>query len=443
MPAPIVAIVGRPNVGKSSLFNAICGGRVAIVEPTPGVTRDRISRLIPGHPPFELIDTGGMGLHDSEELAEDIERQIAVAIEHAHLVVFVTDAKAGIQPADHQICRQLRRAGKRLLLVANKCDGNKERADAAEFYELGIDEVILTAAAHAKGVRDVVRAVRKVLPAMPEDLEEALPTVEPMNIAFVGRRNVGKSSLVNYLAREPRCIVSEIPGTTRDSVDVQFRMDGLDFVAIDTAGLRRTKQVKNSIDFYSSARAESAIKRADVVVHVLESVMELGRIDKQLASMISDSYKPCVLAMNKMDLAGGISRKEFREYVRDRMRGANYFPLVFISAKSGDNVRKLVETCQSLHEQSFIRINTSDLNNALEGAVKRRRPPSTPSKLGKIYYGTQVAVKPPTIALFTNEPKLINKNYLRYLGGQMRKAFGFGAIPIKFVLRGREPDKDE
>ena len=445
MDIPVVAIVGRPNVGKSSLFNAICGRRVAIVEPTAGVTRDRISRSVESDGQvFKLIDTGGMGLHDSVALAADVETQIVVAIEEADLILFVVDVKADVHPMDMDIARRLRQAGKPVMLVANKCDGPADEELVADFYKLGMPDIYPTAAVHRHGVRQLVDAMLERLPYV-----AALPTGKeadghdaraagPMRIAFVGRRNVGKSTLVNHLADAPRVIVSEVPGTTRDSVDVRFRVGDLEFIAIDTAGLRRTKQVKDSIDFYSSARSRTSIRRADVVVHVLEAPMEIGRVDKQLAAMVAESYKPCILAMNKMDLAEWVAHDEFTAYVRDRLPGAHYFPIVYISALTGEGMPKLIETAQALHEQSFIRASTGELNRLIEEAVARRRPPSTPSRMGKIYYATQVGVKPPSIALFTNEPGLINSNYQRYLANQLRKSLGFGAIPIRFFLRGRK-----
>ncbi|MHC4787892.1 MAG: ribosome biogenesis GTPase Der [Planctomycetota bacterium] len=433
---PSVVIVGRPNVGKSSLFNAIYGQRVAIVEPTPGVTRDRISRIIERQGlTFELVDMGGVGLHDMDELAEEIQMQIQIAVGQADLVLLITDARDGLQPLDEQIARELREAGKDVLLVVNKCDRRTEEAAAAEFYALGFPEMHMTSAAHRRGIGALVAQVGAALPeaAAVEESEEA----EPMKIALVGRRNVGKSTLINYLAQEPRMVVSEIPGTTRDSVDVRFRMGDLKFVAIDTAGLRRRKQIKDSIDFYSAARSKAAIRRADVVVHMMEAPMEVGRLDKQLAGEIVAGYKPCVLAVNKMDLAPGGTEEDFEAYVRDRLPGVSFAPLVCISALSGEGVLRLIELADALHRQSFIRVPTSDLNKVVQEATRRNRPPSTGSRLGRIYYATQVGVKPPGIVLFANEPHLIGDAYLRYLASQLRGAFGFSAIPLKFILRAR------
>ena len=437
---PSVVIVGRPNVGKSSLFNAICRERVAIVEPTPGVTRDRISRIVERDGArFELMDTGGIGLHDSEALSEHIQAQILIAIEQADLVMLVVDARAGIQPYDGEIARQLRDAGKQVMLVANKCDGRREEAGAAEFYALGYPTVHMVSAEHRRGVAALVGEVAEALPETPRDDEADDDAPELMKIAFVGRRNVGKSSLINFLAREPRVVVSEIPGTTRDSVDVRFKLGDIEFIAIDTAGLRRRKQVKDSIDFYSTARTERAIRRADVVVLIVEAPMEVGRLDKQLADGITAQYKPCVLAVNKMDLAATGGPAEFERYMRDNFRTLAFAPVVCISAQTGQGVTYLIDVAQALHKQSCVRVPTGPLNRALQDAVTRRYPPKTRSRFGRIYYCTQTSVKPPTIALFANEPALITKNYRRYLANQMRKSFDFSAIPIRFVVRGRRP----
>jgi GTP-binding protein len=439
---PSVVIVGRPNVGKSSLFNAIYGSRVSIVEPTPGVTRDRVSRTVERDGlAFELVDTGGMGLHESEELTADVQKQILIAIDQADLVLVVVDAKDGLQPLDAEVASRLREAGKRVLLVVNKCDQPRDEAAAADFYPLGFQQMLITSAAHHRGIGDLVDEIAAALPEAKAPMEER--AAEPMKMAIVGRRNVGKSTLVNFLAREPRMIVSEIPGTTRDAVDVRFRMGELEFIAIDTAGLRRTKQVKSSIDFYSIARSTSAILRADVTVLMMEAPLEIGRLEKHLADFITAEYKPCLLAMNKMDLAHGVSREEFQLYIREKLPGVAFAPLVFISSSTGENVMHLVEAAQTLHEQSFMRLPTSDLNKVMQEATSRRSPPSTGTRLGKIYYATQVGVNPPTIALFANEPELIGENYLRYLANQVRAAFGFNAIPIKFVVRAREHAEKE
>ncbi len=436
MDIPTVVIVGRPNVGKSSLFNAICGERVAIVEPTAGVTRDRISRTVRRRKTaFELVDTGGMGQEAADELAEDIQMQILVAIEQAHLVLLVVDAKEGLLPLDRQIAQRLREAGKDVIVVVNKCDRPADDAVAGDFYSLGLPQVLTASTTQNRGIEDLLDTVEAALPEAPPPSPGA---PEPMKIAFVGRRNVGKSTLVNYLAHEPRMLVSEVPGTTRDSVDVRFRMGDLEFIAIDTAGIRRAKQIKGSIDYYSAARSRSSIRRADVVVLMMEAPMEVGRLEKQLADHVSSLYKPCVLAVNKMDLAPGVQDEDFELYVRDRVPGVAFAPVACISAGTGRGVGRLLEVACLLHAQSLIRVPTGEMNRAMQEAMERQRPPSTSTKLCKIYYATQVAVQPPTVALFTNEPGLITDDYMRYLANYLRGTFEYNSIPIRFVVRARK-----
>jgi len=446
MDMPSVVIVGRPNVGKSSLFNAMYGGRVAIVEPTAGVTRDRISRIVErGDAAFELWDTGGMGLQDSEELADDIEQQIRFAIDSADLVLFVLDAKTCVQPLDKAIALELREAGKNVRVVVNKCDNRSDDLNIADFYSLGFDGLFPVSAARRRNTGDLVADVIARLPqtgGAARPAADGSPRPEPMKIAFVGRRNVGKSTIVNWLAKEPRVLVSELPGTTRDAVDVRFRMEGLEFIAIDTAGLRRPKQIKDSIDFYSSTRAEESIKRADVVVHVMDAPTEVSRLDKQLADHVTAQYKPCVLAINKMDLATGVTCEQFQEYVRAMLPGVAYAPIVCVSGMTGQNVLGAIEAAQALYEQSLCRVKTSTLWRVVEEATTRNRPPSSPSRSSRITYATQVGVQPPKIILFAANPDLITENYLRYLANQLRRALPYSAIPLKLIVRPKQRGRE-
>jgi GTP-binding protein len=441
MEVPSVVIVGRSNVGKSSLFNALCGERVAIVEPTPGVTRDRLSRVVHADDVvFELWDTGGMGLQDSQELADDIERQIRFAIDRADLVLFVVDGKAGRQPMDESIARELRHGDRRAIIVVNKCDSLKDELGGADFHALGFDDLHCVSATHRRGTGALIDMIAEALPDTGPALEADRP-VEPMKIAIVGRRNVGKSTLVNYLAKEPRVIVSEVPGTTRDAVDVRFVLDGLEFVAIDTAGLRRTKQLKDNIDFYSMTRARRSILRADVVVHLMDAPSEVSRLDKQLADEVTANHKPCILVVNKMDLAGGVTDDEFRDFIRARLPGVAYAPVLCVSGLTGLNVVQLIETAQVLHEQSLFRATTATLWRVVQEAVSRNHPRSTRSRAGRIYFATQVGVKPPTIVLFANYAELITENYQRYLANQLRQHLPYSSIPIRFIVRsGHRPD---
>ncbi len=434
MQVPSVVIVGRPNVGKSSLFNALYGQRVAIVEPTAGVTRDRITRRVERDGrAFELVDTGGIGVE--EELAEHIELQIRIALEQAAVVLLVVDAREGLQPLDRAIATDLRSAGKPILLVVNKCDGPAQEAAAADFYALGFPELHPTSAVHRRGIQHLTECVLSLLPeAGPQDAEPP-----PLKVAFVGRRNVGKSTLVNRLAQSPRVVVSELPGTTRDSVDVRFHVDGMDFVAIDTAGVRHRKQVKTAIDHYSTARAHGSIRRADVVVHIVDAPTEISRIDRKLARYVLDNWKPYVVAVNKIDLAPETQPEHWEGYVRDRLPGVAFAPLVCISAASGQNVMQMVRTVWSLHEQTTIRVATADLMGVIGEATRSVPPPSDRSRRAKVYYATQVGTEPPTVALFTNHPDLIDEAYQRYLANRLRESLPYTSIPIRFVVRGRRP----
>ena len=445
MSLPSVAIVGRANVGKSSLFNAICRRRVAIVDPTPGVTRDRIVQevTVEGRT-FELVDTGGVGMESAQEILDDVELQIQIAITQAALILLVVDAQAGLHPLDESIARRLREAGKDVIVVANKSERDRDAQAAVDFFALGFGEPIKAAAAHRRGIGEVVR---RLVSALPEEAGTP-PARASLQLAIVGRRNVGKSTLVNYLAREPRAVVSELPGTTRDSVDVRFqftRHDGkvLDFVAIDTAGVRKKRQMTESVEFYSHVRTQEAIGRADVVVHMMDAPGEVSKVDKQLAEHVAADYKPCVLAVNKTDLVEP-PEAEFHEYVRWHLRGVSFAPVVCISATTGHNVFVLLDLVQGLYEQAHARVRTSELNDAIHGSTALRRPPSKSNQPGNILYATQVGVAPVTIALFVNDSAQITAGYERYLANQLRQRFAFSAVPIRFAVRRRtRPPREE
>jgi len=438
MNAPSVAIVGRANVGKSSLFNAICGRRVAIVDPTPGVTRDRIAQEVTTHGrTFELVDTGGVGMESADEIVADVEMQIQIAITQAALVLLIVDAQVGVQPLDHDIAQRLREARKEVIVVANKSERESDARAVVDFFALGFGEPIATAATHGQGVGTLAERIAAFIP----EAVEAAPRPQSIKLAIVGRRNVGKSTLVNYLAKEPRMVVSELPGTTRDSVDVRFQiaLDGkgeLDFTAIDTAGMRKRRQISESVDFYSYVRTQQAIERADVVVHMVDAPGEISTVDKQLADHVTSNYKPCVLAVNKMDLVEP-TESEFHEYARWNLPGIRFAPVVCISAKTGRNVFRLIELTRELYEQSLVRIGTGELNEALSKLTTRRRPHSKGARPGNVLYATQVSVAPPTIALFVNDSADVTEDYERYLANQLRREFAFSSVPIRFVVRRR------
>lgn len=433
MGVPVVAIVGRPNVGKSSLFNWLAGRRIAIVDPTAGVTRDRVTTLVKlDERYFELVDTGGMGIQDVDNLTAHIERQIETAIEQADVILFVADARAGLVPLDEEVARRLRYVTKPIIMVANKCDTPELEPNATEFYKLGRGKLVFVSAVQNRGKRELLDLIRQRLPkpdVVAPDLDVA------MKLAIVGRRNTGKSTFINSLARAERMIVSEVAGTTRDSVDVRFQRDDKVFIAIDTAGVRRKKSVSSDIEFYSMARAERSVRRADVVLLFLDPRVRISKVDKQLASYILDQHKPAIFVVNKWDLMTPMPTGKFGSYVRAVFPSLDFLPIAFITAKSGKNVQTLLNLAQTLYKQSSLRVATGDLNRVLRMAVEKQAPPMRQNRRPKIFYGTQVAVNPPTIVLFTNGPALFDNTYQRYLINAFRDHLGFGDVPMKLYLR--------
>jgi GTP-binding protein len=434
MAVPVVAIVGRPNVGKSSLFNALAGRRIAIVEPTAGVTRDRVSALVKADDRyFELVDTGGMGIRDADNLTAQVERQIEAAIDEAQVILFVVDGRLGLRPLDEQVAQRLRYVTKPILCVANKCDTPELDAEAAEFYKLGRGKLVCVSAKQKRGLTELVQLILERLPA-----EEEQPNLEVrLKLAIVGRRNTGKSTFINSLAQSERMIVSEVPGTTRDSVDVRFERDGKVFVAIDTAGVRKKKSVESDIEFYSIARAERSIRRADVVLLFLDPRGRISKVDKQLAEYILEQYKPAIFVVNKWDLMVPMPTGKFGDYLRDTFPSLNFMPIAFITAKSGKNVQTVLNLAQNLYKQASARVSTGELNRVIRLAVQQQSPPLRQNRRPKIYYGTQVTTNPPTIVLFTNGPELFDPTYQRYLLTTFRDHLPFREVPIKLFLRHR------
>ena len=439
-----VAIVGRPNVGKSSLFNWLVGKRVAIVDPTAGVTRDRVTQLIELADRFvELVDTGGIGIEDTDNLTEHIEEQIQTAIDSASVILLVVDTRAGLTPLDQEVAKRLRYVNVPVLCVANKTDHPQLESQADEFYQLGRKVIYVSALEH-RGKDPLIEAVvERLPPAAPDDgpLEEGI-----MKVAIVGRRNTGKSTLVNTLAKAERVIVSEVPGTTRDSIDVRFELDGKSFIAIDTPGFRRGKSVSTDIDFYSLHRAQRAIRRADVVLLFFDASQRISKVDKQLCDYIAQQYKPCVFVVNKWDLmADTMPMEKWVTYLRDTFRTMLYVPIGFITGQTGKNVKALLNHTQMLFKQSRMRIATGPLNKLVRAAIENNPPPAHQNRRARIYYATQVADQPPTIVLFCNDPKAISAQYQRYLLGLLRDRLKFAEVPIKLYLRRREQtdERDE
>ncbi|HEX4131910.1 MAG TPA: ribosome biogenesis GTPase Der [Pirellulales bacterium] len=435
---PTVVIVGRPNVGKSSLFNWLAGKRLAIVDDKPGVTRDRVSHLLHVDDRyFELFDTGGMGIEDVDNLTEHVEHQIQLAIDSAACVVLLVDARLGLAPLDQHVAERLRSLAVPVICVANKADAPSLDTQAHDFDRLGYGPVLPVSARENRGKEALLAAILERLPA--PSAADAAPEEPLMKLAIVGRRNTGKSTFVNSLVHEERMITSEVPGTTRDSVDVRFELDGKAFIAIDTPGLRRNKSITTDIDFYSFHRAQRSIRRADVVFLFFDAAEPISRVDKQLCGYIDENYKPCIFVVNKWDLyAGQVATDDWAQYLRDTFRSMLHVPIVFITGQTGKNVKALVNHGQMLFKQARERVSTADLNRALRAIVDRNPPPLSKNRRVKIYYATQVGTEPPTIVLVCNEPGAVSDNYQRYLLGAFRDALPFAEVPIRLHLRQRK-----
>lgn len=447
MALPIVAIVGRPNVGKSSLFNWLAGRRISIVDPTAGVTRDRVSTVVEyGGRVWEIMDTGGIGIVDVDDLSADVERQIQFAIESAAVVVFMVDVREGVVPLDEDVAARLRTINKPVVLVANKADTEKIAEQAGEFNRLGYGEPLCVSADQKLGKDDLFEAI---LGKLPPDTGEVAPEEPALMLAIVGKRNAGKSTFINSLAGAERVIVSEIPGTTRDSVDVRIERDGKSYVAIDTAGVRKTAKMGTNIEFYSNHRAQRSIRRADVVLHFMDARYRVSRVDKQLAEYIVEENKPAVFVINKWDLVKEeMGTDQMAEYVREMFPMLDHVPIAFITAKDGKNVLRVLQLAVQLHKQAGVRVSTGDLNRVVRAAMEASPPPMAGSKTPKVFYATQIGVHPPTIVLFTNGPELFEQTYVRYLTKTLRDTFPFPEVSIKVVLRakgegrGRAPEEE-
>jgi GTP-binding protein len=442
MGIPQVAIVGRPNVGKSSLFNWLAGRRIAIVDPTPGVTRDRLAAPVEiGARWLEIIDTGGMGIEDIDNLTADVEHQIELAMDKAHLVLFVLDTRTGLVPLDDKVIKKLRGLNKPVLLVANKCDTPALEPQAAEFHRLGPFPMVCVSALQHRNKEGLLDLIAEHLP--PED-DTPPPAEEALKIAIVGRRNTGKSTFINAIAEEERAIVSEVAGTTRDSVDIRFEKDGKTIVAIDTAGVRRRGSIRTDVDFYSLARAERSIRRADVVLLFLDAAETVSMVDKQLAGYILENYKPAIFVVNKWDLlVKALPTGDFAEYLHKVFPNLDHMPVAFITAKDNRNVQKVLSLAQHIHKQAGARVSTGELNRVIKRAIVEQSPPIRQNRQGKIYFATQVATHPPTIVLFTNGAHLFDKTYERYLLKTFRDHLPFAEVPIKMYMRNRSESAAE
>ena len=443
MSVPQVVIIGRPNVGKSSLFNWLVGRRLAIVDDVAGVTRDRISHLLNhGKHYFELIDTGGIGVEDADNLTQEVEDQIVQAMDHADLILFMVDTRAGITALDKEVARRLRYVDKPILCVANKADDPRLDSQADEFYRLGRGKLIRVSAQENRNKNLLLNLISERLP---EEAIDPLETpVEPeMKIAIAGRRNVGKSTFVNTLSKAERMIVSEIPGTTRDSVDVRFELDGKVFIAIDTPGLRKGKSVRTDIDFYSMVRTQKSIRRADVVLMFFDAGQRISKVDKQLCNFINENYKACIFAVNKWDtMTQHMPTERWVTYLRDTFQTMWHVPIAFITGQTGKNVKALLNHAQMLFKQSSERVGTGELNRIIRRALEHHPPPLFKHKKPKIFYATQIGTQPPTIIVKCNNPKAFAPQYRRYLLSVLRDQLSFGEVPIKLYLNKRTSDDE-
>jgi GTP-binding protein len=436
MPLPIVAIVGRPNVGKSALFNWLAGRRISIVDPTAGVTRDRVSTIVQAGDRFiELMDTGGMGIQDADNLTEDVEQQIQYALDSAAVVLFVVDVRDGIVPLDEEVATRLRTINKPVVFTANKADTEKLATLGGEFAKLGYGEPLLVSAEQKLGKAELFDAI---VAKLPPDTGDLPPEDPALKLAIVGRRNVGKSTFINSLAQANRVIVSEVPGTTRDSIDVRFERDGKSFVAIDTAGVRKKTSMATDVEYYGFHRAERSVRRADVVLQFFDARHRVGRVDKQLAGYILEHAKPAIFVVNKWDLVKDVLPTEkMGNYIRAVFPMLDHVPIAFITAKKGKNVLRLLQLALQLHKQAGTRISTGDLNRAIRDAVEANAPPMRNNRQPKILYATQIGTHPPTIVLFTNGPELFDDTYVRYLTKYLRDTFPFPEVAIRLVLRAK------
>ena len=446
MSLPIVAIVGRPNVGKSSLFNVLIGRRVSIVDPTAGVTRDRI------HSPWaltddaesgwaELVDTGGMGIEDTQDLTDDVEAQIAFAVGRADLIIFLTDAREGLTPLDRHVAEVLRKQDKPVVLAANKVDTAQAKVETPELYKLGFGEPLEISAMHTAGL---VELRDRVLEGLGEFAGDR-PADSLMELAVVGKRNAGKSTFINKLAGEQRVIVSELPGTTRDSVDVAIERGDDSFILIDTAGVRKKKSLANGIEFYSQHRALRSIRRADVVALLIDASEPVSQVDKDLAGQIEAEEKPVVLVVNKWDLAREKAEAEdYVEYLGKVFPFLAHAPVCLMCAETGENVWGAIDTAKDLFVQSRTRVTTAELNRVIQEILTLRGPSHRPgTRPPKIRYISQIATAPPTIVCFVNDPRSFDRSYRRFLINQFRDRLPFTEVPIRLLMRRGSKDRHD
>ena len=442
MSKPIVAIVGRPNVGKSTLFNQIGKRRVSIVDDMPGVTRDRIYMDAEWlNHTFTMIDTGGIEFEDDDHILKSMRQQALVAMEEADVIVFVVDGRAGLTTADEEVGRMLRNTKKPVILAVNKIDSPQLEAGVYEFYSLGLGEPMGIAASNSLGLGDLLDAVVAAFPENDgEDKEE-----DEISIAVIGRPNVGKSSIVNALIGENRVIVSNVPGTTRDAIDTHFVSDNIKFMLIDTAGMRRKGKSDEAIERYSGMRSLRAVDRADVVLMVINAEEGITEQDKKIAGYAHESGKGVIIVGNEWDVFPDKDDKStlrFTEDLRDEIGFLQYAPVLYTSALTGQRIHRITELVKYVADQQSMRIQTSVLNELIRDAVSVNPPPSHRGKQLKIFFMTQADIQPPKFIIFVNDPELMHFSYLRFLENRLRESFGFEGTPLKLIVRGRKEEED-
>jgi GTP-binding protein len=434
MSKPVVAIVGRPNTGKSTLLNRIVKRPVAITEDVPGTTRDRnMADVTWGGVEFTLVDTGGLEIEPRSTIARGVKAQVETAITEADVIVDVVDAIDGVTPVDLEIADILRKANKPILLAANKADNERLEIEALEFYELGLGEPLAISAHHNRGVAELLDKIVELLPShLPDEIKP-----ESIKVAIVGRPNVGKSMLLNALVGDERAIVDETPGTTRDAVDTPFDFDGQSMLLIDTAGVRRRGKVKAGVEQYSVVRTFRAIDRADVVLLVLDATEMVTSQDTHIAGYIQEAYKGIIIIANKWDLVENKDIAGWNKIVKSEFKFASYAPILYTSAKSGQGVDKIMPQVSQVYRERLKRLSTATVNNVIQQAVAAHNRPTSQGKPLKIFYATQAEANPPTFVFFTNDARLVHFSYRRFLENKLRQAFGFTGTPLRLTFKTR------
>lgn len=442
MAKPIVAVVGRPNVGKSTLFNKIAGKRISIVEDTPGITRDRVYADAQWcGKEFTLIDTGGIEPYSKEIIPAQMRRQANLAIDMADVIIFMVNVKDGMTAADEEVAAMLQRSGKPIVLVCNKVDAPGEAPlELYEFYNLGLDEPMAVSSIHGRGVGDVLD---KCVSYFPEDNEEEEES-DSIKVAVVGKPNAGKSSLINKLLGEERVIVSDIPGTTRDAIDTLVEKNGVKYTFIDTAGMRKRGKVDDIVERYSVIRSLNAIERSDVCILMIDGTEGISEQDSKIAGYAHEQGKATVIVVNKWDIVEKDDKtmEKMRKEIYDVLGFMNYAPIVFISALTGQRIGNLFTNIDFVAAQNATRLQTGVLNDVLSDAIARVQPPSDKGKRLKLYYITQASTKPPTFIVFVNDAELAHFSYMRYIENQIRTAFGLTGTPVRLIVRERKKEKD-